>query len=232
MPIQNHVVFDDLMKLAPGAGAKKSRQVPPAMTDGNCLIAKDRSQCDSKHPRCSACATAGTQCDQEDRHRQTLTPRGYTERVEQQLAQCEALLRHRIQGFDLGSLDEILAREGIDPNIPLPKQSASFQFSSSPRLSASPGDTPAKAYPYPQQHMMPHGYPVPLPYNAAGGPYPLSLQMQGPYGPHLHPAFPHHQFHSTAAPARPPDIKGQDPQDNDMSTQLVGASCFLKRPST
>jgi hypothetical protein len=37
VPIQNHVVFGDLMKLAPGVGAKKSRQVPPAMTDGNCL---------------------------------------------------------------------------------------------------------------------------------------------------------------------------------------------------
>src|SRR5277367_3468898 len=120
-------------------------------------------QCDSKHPRCSACATAGTPCNQEDRHRQTLTPRGHTERIEQQLAQCEALLKNHIQGFDLKNLDEFLVREGIDANSLASNLSTAFQFASSPtaRVSpTSPGGSPAKGYPYPQD-IIPPGYPAP-----------------------------------------------------------------------
>src|SRR5271154_6488180 len=114
LPLLNRVAFDVPMKLVQGAGARKSRQVPPGLTDGNCLSLKSSiTQCDSKHPRCTACATAGTPCNQEDRHRQTLTPRGHADRIERQLAQCEALLKHHHQGFDLNNLDEILAREGL-----------------------------------------------------------------------------------------------------------------------
>lgn len=78
------------------------------------------SKCDSKHPRCTACTNAGTGCHQEDRHRQTLTPRGHTEKIERQLAQCEALLKRRIEGFHIDSLDEIMAREGLDPDVTPP----------------------------------------------------------------------------------------------------------------
>jgi hypothetical protein len=92
-------------------------------------------QCDSKYPRCTACATAGTPCHQEDRHRQTLTLRGHTEYLEHRLAQCDALLKRRIPGFDTENLDEILVREGVevdtDASFPFPI-SASFQFAAGP----------------------------------------------------------------------------------------------------
>ncbi|KAI0028955.1 hypothetical protein K488DRAFT_73348, partial [Vararia minispora EC-137] len=93
-------------------------------------------KCDSKHPRCTACATAGTPCHQEDRHRQTLTPRGYTERLERQLAQCEMLLKRRIPDFDMANIEETLIKEGL-PLEPSSEAhslgpSAAFQFQSPP----------------------------------------------------------------------------------------------------
>ncbi|KAJ7052505.1 fungal-specific transcription factor domain-containing protein [Mycena amicta] len=77
-------------------------------------------KCDSKHPRCSACANSGVVCAQEDRHRNTLTPRGHLERVEFQLAQAIILIRH-LTGrphFDLFDLDSGLVDAGLDPNPP------------------------------------------------------------------------------------------------------------------
>ncbi|TFK70307.1 hypothetical protein BDN72DRAFT_818996 [Pluteus cervinus] len=195
-------------------------------------------KCDSKHPRCTACATAGTPCHQEDRHRQTLTPRGHTERVEHQLAQCEALLKRHIPGFDLDKLDEILAREGIDigsvtPSAPTP----AFQFDQQPPTNRPfrtdpngppSGGPPLKGYmalyPPPPQHMMPPpGYPhAMLPYGAP--PYQMPMQgPHGPYNPHIHPAF----QPPPPAPAPPPvptptrpvqPAKGTDPAGNDLSS--------------
>ena len=77
-------------------------------------------KCDSKHPRCTACTNAGTGCHQEDRHRQTLTPRGHTEKIERQLAQCEALLKRRLEGFHLDNLEEFMIRDGLDPDVTPP----------------------------------------------------------------------------------------------------------------
>ncbi|KAF8893292.1 hypothetical protein CPB85DRAFT_227442 [Mucidula mucida] len=91
-------------------------------------------KCDSKHPRCTACQTAGVECNQEDRHRQTLTPRGYTERVELQLAQCEALLKRHLPGFEMANIEDFLARDGIEISDNHP--SASFGFASSPLRSS------------------------------------------------------------------------------------------------
>ncbi|KAF7330434.1 Zn(2)-C6 fungal-type domain-containing protein [Mycena venus] len=98
-------------------GAGSEPRLPPGDTDGNFQTVA----CDSKHPRCTACATAGVVCAQEDRHRNTLTPRGHLERVEIQLAQCQLLLKRHIPGFDLNDLDATLAREGIDAQ-PTPGQ--------------------------------------------------------------------------------------------------------------
>ncbi|KAH9029734.1 hypothetical protein EDB84DRAFT_1677050, partial [Lactarius hengduanensis] len=128
-------------------------------------------QCDSKHPRCTACATAGTPCHQEDRHRQTLTLRGHTEHLEQKLAQCDAILKRCIPGFELESLEEILVREGVEVEANVPPISASFQFTPGPG-----GSSPPKGYPYvpPGPHMIPPGYPPMPPYYAAppnGAPY-------------------------------------------------------------
>ncbi|KIM89520.1 hypothetical protein PILCRDRAFT_227592 [Piloderma croceum F 1598] len=154
-------------------------------------------KCDSKHPRCTACANAGTPCHQEDRHRQTLTPRGYTERLERQLKQCEVLLQQHIQGFDLNNLDELCAREGIhiaDPESP--SVSAAFQFA--PQI---PPQSP-QGYPYsPISHMGHPSYPV-MP--------------------------PPSRIHTRPIPSLTPpvEIKGQDPQSNDMSNTQALAKNF------
>lgn len=221
------------MKPVQGVGAKKSRQVPSVTPDGNFPISNPAyllKQCDSKHPRCTACATAGTPCHQEDRHRQTLTPRGYTERIELQLLQCDALLKRNIPGFELNNLDEILAREGIDITQSPPHVSAAFQFqtASTRPPHPPPGAQPPKGYPYPPpQHMVP-GYPHPMPM-FPGAPYPPHMMQPGPYNPHILPAFQHApqpQVPPTPVPPRPAsassqDIKGQDPQANDMSNSHV-----------
>ncbi|KAF8659061.1 hypothetical protein AX16_001933 [Volvariella volvacea WC 439] len=139
----------------------------------------------------------------EDRHRQTLTPRGHTERIELQLAQCEALLKLRIPDFELDKLEEILTREGIDvttlsPHAPTP----AFQFEPQPTTSrpfrtdssAQPPNGPLKGYmpiyPPPPQPMLPHPpYPHMIPYGAPG---PYQLPMQGPPPGHYPPI--HHPF--------------------------------------
>ncbi|KAI0297275.1 hypothetical protein B0F90DRAFT_1819450 [Multifurca ochricompacta] len=204
-------------------------------------------KCDSKHPRCTACATAGTPCHQEDRHRQTLTLRGHTEHLEHKLSQCDALLKRRIPGFDLENLDEILVREGVEfeSNAP-PPISASFQFAPGPS-----GSSPPKGYPYvpPGPHMIPPGYPPMPPYypGPTGAPYPPPPHMQPPppgYNPHIHPIFQHppHPLPSQHLPPtqplpRPlssagpvPDIKGGDPGFHDMSNPRALAKSFGVAP--
>ncbi|KAH9943706.1 fungal-specific transcription factor domain-containing protein [Amylocystis lapponica] len=210
-------------------------------------------KCDSKHPRCTACATAGTPCHQEDRHRQTLTPRGHTERIERQLLQCDALLKRHIPGFNLDNIDDVCAREGIEIDSVDQTVSTNFQFAQSPQPGTSnrpyplrtevpqppPGGSPPRPYPYgppPGQPMMPHGYPAPMPmhYGPPGSPYgpPPHMPMQGPpppgYNPHIMPPFQHPLHPHPAMQPRPPsshDIKGQDPLSYDMtSTQALAKS--------
>ncbi|OBZ72673.1 hypothetical protein A0H81_07493 [Grifola frondosa] len=114
---------------------KHHRKHPPESAEKSKKI-----KCDSKHPRCTACATAGTQCHQEDRHRQTLTPRGHTERIERQLLQCAALLKRHIPGFDLNNLDDILVREGIEIDTSDNALSVTFQFTpNSPQAAEQQG---------------------------------------------------------------------------------------------
>ncbi|KAH9848389.1 fungal-specific transcription factor domain-containing protein [Lenzites betulinus] len=158
-------------------------------------------KCDSKHPRCTACATAGTACQQEDRHRQTLTPRGHTERLERQLLQCEALLKRHYPGFTLDDIDNFLAREGIELDISDNAVSVSFQFApNSPQSSSGRGfplrtegpppqmgDSPRNYYqvpppppPHPGQPPMMSGYHGPVPMHYGPGPH-------NPYGPGPHP---------------------------------------------
>ncbi|KAJ6607367.1 fungal-specific transcription factor domain-containing protein [Mycena sp. CBHHK59/15] len=186
-------------------------------------------QCDSKHPRCTACATAGVVCAQEDRHRNTLTPRGHLERVEVQLAQCQLLLKRQNPAFDLADLDAILAREGIEPGPAHPAQAPypfqSFTADGKPYpMYAAPG--PISAFP----QVVYHTYPVPPP----------------GYNPHIHPAFQQHPYppHPGAPQPQPPaqpavaqqsaappraiatDIKGQDPNSNDMSNTQSLAKNF------
>ncbi|TFY76485.1 hypothetical protein EWM64_g7527 [Hericium alpestre] len=235
----------------------KSRRATPSATSRLFAILRDpanrslclRPQCDSKHPRCTACAAAGTPCHQEDRHRQTLTPRGHTERLERQLAQCDALLKRHIPGFDMNNLDEICAREGIEVDAAAANQlSPAFQFQA-----PTPGPPPPKGFPFPPpgQHMLPPGYPPMNPYypGPAGAPYPPPphMGMPGPppgvYNPHIHPSFQathpppqpmpglsnqqqQHQHQPRPQSSGGGDIKGQDPQSNDMSNTQALAKNF------
>ncbi|KAF8317098.1 hypothetical protein DL93DRAFT_2154390 [Clavulina sp. PMI_390] len=74
---------------------------------------RKKSKCDSKHPSCSACLAAGVECVQEDRYRQTLKPRGYTDLLEAQIDKCAALLNKFIPGFKLEYLDYHLSNYGV-----------------------------------------------------------------------------------------------------------------------
>ncbi|KAF8150568.1 fungal-specific transcription factor domain-containing protein, partial [Crassisporium funariophilum] len=178
-------------------------------------------QCDSKHPKCTACTTAGTGCHQEDRHRQTLTPRGHTEHLEHQLAQCEALIKRQIPGFSLENLKDVLVREGIDPATIAPvAPSPIFQMDGMKDFRNDGGPPPQqqpKGYPpmyHPGPHMMHPPYPPMMPGYGPPGPY---MAMQGPpgaYNPHMHPPFqpgvpypPPHMMHHQP----PPEQQAQQP---------------------
>ncbi|PFH46806.1 hypothetical protein AMATHDRAFT_77495 [Amanita thiersii Skay4041] len=195
------------------------------------------SPCDSKHPRCTACATAGTICHQEDRHRQTLTPRGHTERVEYQLAQCAALLKHHVPNFSLDNLDEYLVREGIDISTISPTPpTASFQTESSniPKFRQDPAaaqtivsaQQPPKGYPlyhHPPPHLMHPPYPPAImPYGAPPGAYHPQMQLQGPPGafnPHLLPAFQHPPPPGAPYPPPPHPVPGPPLQQQPVTQQ-------------
>ncbi|TDL25488.1 hypothetical protein BD410DRAFT_784479 [Rickenella mellea] len=192
-------------------------------------------KCDSKHPKCTACATAGTQCNQEDRHRQILTPRGHTDRLERQLAQCAVLLKRQYPNFNIDDIDNVLAREGIDFDASPTSASGPFHVGSEaaspggsfpPRPDGAPPQPKGFQYP-PPQHMVHPGYPHPIsvPPYPNGAPYPPGFPPPG-YNPHIHPAF----QHGIPPPPRPSsggeDIKGQDPQFNDMSNAQALAKNF------
>ncbi|KAH9034160.1 hypothetical protein EDB84DRAFT_1487414, partial [Lactarius hengduanensis] len=59
------------------------------------------------------------------RHCQTLTLHGHTEHLKQKLAQCGAILKRRIPGFELENLEEIFVDEGVEVEANVPPISAS-----------------------------------------------------------------------------------------------------------
>ncbi|KAF9790408.1 fungal-specific transcription factor domain-containing protein [Thelephora terrestris] len=206
-------------------------------------VARPQTSCDSKYPRCTACATAGTACEQEDRHRQTLTPRGHTERIERQLLQSAALLKRHIPGFEMNNIEEICAREGLEVDHNAAGLSG-YQWQARPYPPLRPGDPmPPKGFPpyppMPQPHMLPPGYP-PMPmYGPPGSPYPPPpLGMQGPpgpYNPQIHPSFQHPPqvppqptpVHMQPRPSSADgELKGTDPQSNDLSNSQSLAKIF------
>ncbi|KAL4074971.1 fungal-specific transcription factor domain-containing protein [Scleroderma yunnanense] len=195
------------------------------------------SPCDSKHPKCTACATAGVPCQQEDRHRQTLTLRGHTEFVERQIALCDALLKRHLPGYSLANIEDICSREGIEIDGG-PPSTPDFQNGQSFPQHHSGAPPPASSY-YPP--LVPPGYPHPgVPIY---GPYPhIPMGPPGTYGPHMHPGFPppppqhlpapHHQMppHSAPPPPLVAEVKGQDPQSLDMSDTRSIAKSFGVNP--
>ncbi|CAL1715967.1 unnamed protein product [Somion occarium] len=201
-------------------------------------------KCDSKHPKCTACATAGVPCQQEDRHRQTLIVRGYTELMERQLAGCVALLKRRDPGFDLNNLDEILAREGIeiDQNDQNAMQFAYQQPPGGPargfplrsEAPPPPNDGSPRPYPYgpPGPPMLPpYHAPMPMHYPHPYGPPPPHMMQPPPgYNPPMHHAFqPPPPPPPAMQPLRPPseyDHRTADPLPHDLSNSEALAKNF------
>ncbi|KAJ3890983.1 hypothetical protein GG344DRAFT_88534 [Lentinula edodes] len=171
-------------------------------------------KCDSKHPRCTACVTAGVACNQEDRHRQTTIARDHTERLEQIVSQCDALLKRHIQGFSLQTIDDLCSREGIDISTLQPVQNLPIQTSSSSQ--PAPAMNPAPPPP-------PPGY-------FAHPPPPGVGYYQ--YPPYMYPAPPPFQLSPLSAPPAHPaaTIPGQDPKSNDMSSTHALAKSFGVAP--
>lgn len=183
-----------------------------------------------------------------------MTPRGHTERIESQVAQCEALLKRYVPGFELEKLEEILLREGLDIPSQITSPQTNFQFQQPPppgpyRPGAPnapqqpPPPQPGVYYPAPPNMMgpPPPGYIMP-PY----GPHFHPMQIPPPgYNPHIHPAFqqpppgyqpppmpqvqPHSQpqAKSQSQTHRPDSSKGLDPNGNDMSNTEVQHIIFL-----
>lgn len=173
----------------------------------------------------------------------TLTPRGHTDRLERQLAQCEALLKAHINGFDINNLDDICANEGLnfepDPSAgnaypPLPFPTAR-PYPLSPR--EGEGSPEAKnGYPYPPP-MPPPGYPGPIPYPMPGMPGTIPPHAPGYFMYGLPPHFPvpppgHSPLEGgegmqrDSAPPQEVEVKGQDPQALDMTTTHGLAKTF------
>lgn len=265
-----------------GAGAARKRKASPGpdlletrrLRRSHEACARCRSKkikCDSKHPRCSACMQAGTQCHQEDRHRQTLTPRGHVEQIEAQLSVCDALLRKLIPGFSMDALAEFAQMHDLDPDVvgalhaagipPLsnaqhqhilnmaaahrpvpppppppvrPTTTATATMADAPHPHPYPGShvdhTPSP--PFPPSHDEDDGItlePTLVHYSASNPPPPDSpatsrtLSASSTATPSN--AFQHRQTYqndqprvrATAVSANQRDIKGQDPNNNDLS---------------
>ncbi|KAJ1307347.1 hypothetical protein OPQ81_001453 [Rhizoctonia solani] len=101
-------------------------------------------KCDSKHPNCGACESAGVECKQEDRHRQTLQPRGHLEHLETQLAKCNALLSRLITGFTLDHIDRHLE----DNAVIWPPPMAAYEHQTTPKPPTAAVSPPANDSPF------------------------------------------------------------------------------------
>ncbi|KAH7928274.1 hypothetical protein BV22DRAFT_1030926 [Leucogyrophana mollusca] len=197
-------------------------------------------KCDSKHPKCTACATANVPCQQEDRHRQTLTLRGHTEYIERQIGLCEALLKRHIAGFSLNNLEDICAREGIE----LDGHPSDYSASPGQPFPPQPAGAPHPGSQYYPPHMLPGYSPHGVPINY--GPYPPPPHMMpGPvaYGPNIHPGFPPQQPQPPMQPApqlstplpqttnlEVKELNGTDPLSLDMASTQGLAKSFGVNP--
>ena len=178
-------------------------------------------------------------CNQEDRHRQRLTPRGLSMRMEQLVAQCEALLKAHIPDFDMNRIEEYLARQGIDPaSLSTANLSPDFQVHHHHHHHDFHGPPKPYPVPYPGPHLIP-SYPPPhvIHYSPAYPPPPPSAP------PPPAPSALYSPFHPPTAPYPPPPppppllasrllpAKGTDPNGNDMSDAEKLATNFGVSPS-
>jgi len=208
---------------------------------------RKKIKCDSMLPNCGACQAAGVECTQEDRHRQTIKPRGYTDQLEAQLEKCTALLAKFIPGFKIEYLDYHLNTFNVQ--FPSPAHDHSHEYNLPPYSAASQ-----------QQHHDP-GVPHPGPldlvstgttseelqhptYPTEAGPYPEQISqahnssnaITPPSGPSFDSnASPQRDLSGKSSPGQQSsllkekklikdsldpamlDDKGRDPHGNDMS---------------
>lgn len=169
---------------------------------------RKKIKCDSMLPNCGACQGAGVECTQEDRHRQTLKPRGYTDQLEAQVDKCAALLVKFIPTFKLDFLDHYLHRYGI----PFPGPGGPPDFPPPTYAQRAPGVPPPLGPPDEIQHAQ--QYPTaeysehpPL---ASGSARP-SLDSASPPTKDKKPPK------KDAVDPMLTDDKGRDPHGNDMS---------------
>ncbi|KAF8311076.1 hypothetical protein DL93DRAFT_2061475, partial [Clavulina sp. PMI_390] len=203
---------------------------------------RKKIKCDSMMPNCGACATAGVECTQEDRHRQMLKPRAWTDQLETQVEKCVALLERLIDGFRISDVDHWLAVYGPGSGVAARPPSGSSSAPPPPPATATAGvgtpTTPGAPYPgaapHPHEYHHPdaaHSHPQ---YAAGAAPTSASSSSStrpgaggaGPSGPgnrevivKLEPPPPPTISSSSAANASmaAADDKGRDPNGNDMS---------------
>ncbi|TCD61493.1 hypothetical protein EIP91_008376 [Steccherinum ochraceum] len=226
--------------------ANQQQMGPPQQDPQQGQQPRKRKKADANGDDAPHSAEPRVACQQEDRHRQTLISRGHTERVERQLAGCIALLKRHIPNFDVEQLEEILAREGVEVDLP-PFSDPSFAFGGgsagpsrgfplrSEGAPPPPGDGSPRPYPYgpPGPHMIPPGYPggpIPMGYGPPPyGPPPPHVVPHPPppgFNPHIHPAFQHTLPPMQPRPSSAHDGRATDPLPNDLSTSEALAKNF------
>ena len=126
---------------------------------------RKKIKCDSMLPDCGACQAAGVQCTQEDRHRQTLKPRGYTDQLEAQIQKCTVLLAKFIPGFKIEYLDYHL--NALNVPFPSPSHDHSHEYNLPP-YSAAPQQQHQHQHEQQQQQQQPRGPGVPHPSGPPG----------------------------------------------------------------
>ncbi|KAG8863142.1 hypothetical protein FRB96_009324 [Tulasnella sp. 330] len=226
--------------------ARRLRRLHEACT--RCRTKKIK--CDSKLPSCSACTAAHVECNQEDRHRQTLKPRGYTDKLEVSLVKCVMVLQRLVPGFEEApDVDALFERQNlslvdVDVNAVIAGILAAASGMGSGASGAGPltGLTAMKQEPHPNALSMSVeasgsgagsgsvemiNSPVRMreveqprdsrthvqsPVVPASSSNPLALRSTSSSGPDTG-----NKSSSPANPEESSDVKGQDPQSNDLS---------------
>ncbi|KDQ20570.1 hypothetical protein BOTBODRAFT_50643 [Botryobasidium botryosum FD-172 SS1] len=196
------------------AADEKSEQTPRRLRRLHEACARCRSKkikCDSKLPSCSSCELAGAECNQEDRHRQTLKPRGHTERLETQVAQCTKLLERFIEGFTLDKLEVYLA-DDLSHNIDPALRNLGGATGNAATASSSSSTAPTE----PRQLTTPSTSPESTPVRFVN-PAPTDVRWNHPSSM----AASSNSRSTQTLPSTPPsadNAKGSDPLSNNLST--------------
>ncbi|KAI0649607.1 fungal-specific transcription factor domain-containing protein [Trametes meyenii] len=100
-------------------------------------------KCDATFPKCTRCASAGADCEQQDLNINAIVPRGRVVTAERRVLQCLALLHQHYPELTLDQLDDLCDNVGISIEVEHPANVASSAMSHPhiPRLDAVPSPT-------------------------------------------------------------------------------------------